>query len=144
MKATEEALEAKQKPSFELVKVLRIEKEKSYIDMSKRRIFGVLKEVAWVIFDEIHYMKDRAMLGLVFVNQWICLHREMATSGGLHVLLQETKLSTLLLLWDKKGRIIACELKKKCIRHLKDTIKLFSVSNIEMFNEDWLNIDHKM
>ena len=48
MKAAEEVLEAKQKekPSFKLVKFLRIEKEKSYIDMSKRRIFGVLKEVA--------------------------------------------------------------------------------------------------
>ncbi|XP_058781099.1 25S rRNA (cytosine-C(5))-methyltransferase NSUN5-like isoform X3 [Vicia villosa] len=46
-------------------------------------------------------------------------------------------------LMKRKGRIIACELKKERIKRLNDTIKLSGASNIQVLNEDFLNINPK-
>ncbi|CAL0305759.1 unnamed protein product [Lupinus luteus] len=46
-------------------------------------------------------------------------------------------------LMKRKGRIIACELRKERVKRLKDTIKLSGASNIQALNEDFLNIDPK-
>lgn len=46
-------------------------------------------------------------------------------------------------LMKRKGRIIACELKKERIKRLNDTIKLSGATNIQVLNEDFLNINPK-
>lgn len=45
----------------------------------------VIREVAWIVFDEIHYMRDPSMI-LLYINKrsWSCVGRDAGASTQLN------------------------------------------------------------